>query len=468
MKKTVRAKFFLLFLAVMIGFILLGVLLNVLFLEKYYTYKNEYYLKQISTDITAILDQPESEIKKYIEAVDKLEGVSIRVINNQQKVIYTSFPKKENSDESKLPGELEILITDNQQKLKKNQVYTIINTQKEQAAKLVYISPTTEHGNIILTKPMSGIQESVSIANQFYMIIGLFMIFFGSVFMLYFSKKLTKPIEEISQVAEEISNLNFENKVVVKTNDEIGSLGESINIMSDKLSDSIDELRNDVKVQKELMRNISHELKTPIGIIKGYAEGLLYGVADNKAMMDKYCGVIVDECDRMDDMVTDFLDLSQLESVMIQLDRASFNLSPFILAILERFGPMFLDRNIICEKEITEDLMINADPQLLDRALQNMLSNAIKYNNEKGLIKVIAKNKADRIYIAIYNTGSQIPENEIQHIWDAFYKVDKSRTRNTGGHGLGLSIVKSIVLMHDGEITVENKQEGVLFTITLP
>lgn len=468
MKTTIRGKLFLLFLFVMVGFILLGILINVLFLENYYIYKSESAFKQISSDINEILTKTDEEVKSTIEKTDKREGVSIRIINNQDKVILTSFPQKENSDDSMLPSELETLLTKNKETLKNKAIYTTVNTQKDQAAKLVYISQTTANGNIILTKPMSGIEESAAIANQFYMMIGLLIIFIGSIFMHFFSKKITKPIEDISQVAEEISNLNFENKVTIKTKDEIGSLGESINIMSDKLSLSIDELRNDITMQKELMRNISHELKTPIGIIKGYAEGLLYGVADSEAMKKKYCGVIVEECDRMDNMVTDFLDLSRLESVMMQLNRVSFDLAPFILSIIERFEPIFLEHNIVCKKEIDKNLIIDADPQLLDRALQNLLSNAIKYNNNLGIVKVCAKKEAGKINIMIFNTGSQIPEAEIQHVWDAFYKGDKSRTRNQGGHGLGLSIVKSIVLMHEGDVAVENKEDGVLFTITLP
>jgi signal transduction histidine kinase len=176
---------------------------------------------------------------------------------------------------------------------------------------------------------MKGISESVAIANQFYIVAGLIIILLGGLFIIIFSKRITEPIVEMSNVAESIANLDFEKRVSSDSRDEIGSLGRSINRICEKLSASMNSLQQDVERRKQLVRNISHELKTPIGVIKGYAEGLKYGVVEDKDKTSKYCTIIATESDRMDRMVRELLNLSVLESGMFQIKIHRFNLEEF-------------------------------------------------------------------------------------------------------------------------------------------
>ena len=211
---------------------------------------------------------------------------------------------------------------------------------------------------IILRKPVKGIRENVSIANQFYIFAGLIVIFVGGIVILIFSKKITKPIIEMSNVAENISNLEFDKLVHIESQDEIGKLGESINKISEKLSTSINGLKQDVERRKQLVSNMSHELKTPIGIIKGYAEGLKYGVVDDKEKMAKYCSVLVEECDRMDNLVRELLNHSKMEAGMVEMNITSFDSGEFISKILERFNPTFVEKGITFDFKCVNNYVI--------------------------------------------------------------------------------------------------------------
>jgi signal transduction histidine kinase len=273
----------------------------------------------------------------------------------------------------------------------------------------------------------------------------------------------------MSKIAEDISNLNFDRKIEVKTQDELGVLAGSINTVSDKLKVSIEGLKNDIEIQKTLSRNMFHELKTPIGVIKGYAEGLAFGVADSPEMREKYVGIIVNECDRMDSLVVEMLELSKLEAKDYSLQNVEeFELGELIDSVKERLEHTLAEQNISFLYEYNSEIRIRANYELLERAINNLISNAVKYNDENKYISLSASENKESIQISVFNTCKGIPQNEIGKIFDVFYKIDKARTRESGGHGLGLSIVKSIIELHQGSISVENKKGGVEFIINLP
>ncbi|WP_258049722.1 HAMP domain-containing sensor histidine kinase [Clostridium weizhouense] len=347
-------------------------------------------------------------------------------------------------------------------------VYSIIENQNEQEPKVVFLSKMDDGELIILRKSMKGISESVYISNQFYIIVGVFIIFIGIIFIFIFSNKITKPIRQISNIAEDISNLKFDERVVYASEDEIGSLGNSINKMSKKLKDAMDVLKHDVDRRKQLVRNISHELKTPIGVIKGYAEGLKYGVAENEKNREKYCNVISEECDRMNRMVQELLNLSMMESGVFELKKYKFDIGELIKNIVEIFKPKFAETNVILDLSIKENLVILADYGLIERVINNYIINALNHLDKNKFIRIVAEKNKSRVRISVFNTGKQIPENELENIWDVFYKVDRARSRQYGGQGIGLSIVKLIAELHGGIVGVENVENGVLFFIDLP
>ena len=222
----------------------------------------------------------------------------------------------------------------------------------------------------------------------------------------------------MSNVAENISNLEFDKIVHVNSQDEIGALGESINKISYKLNKSINELKRDVDRRKSFLRNISHELKTPIGIIKGYSEGLKYGLAKDKTKIDKYCSVLVEECDKMNKLIQELLDYSLMEDGLIKLNITDFDINEFLNDALKRFTPILEEQKINLTLNCSESYILKADKEMLEKALNNFITNAIKYTDAKKSIIVTSQLIEDNIRISVFNTGKSIPENELKNIWD--------------------------------------------------
>ena len=263
--------------------------------------------------------------------------------------------------------------------------------ENESKNKLVCVTNIDNSKYLILTKNVKTIEDSVQIANEFYLIAGLIVFSAGSLFILFFSKKITKPIVEMSNVAENISNLEFDKIVHVNSQDEIGALGESINKISYKLNKSINELKRDVDRRKSFLRNISHELKTPIGIIKGYSEGLKYGLAKDKTKIDKYCSVLVEECDKMNKLIQELLDYSLMEDGLIKLNITDFDINEFLNDALKRFTPILEEQKINLTLNCSESYILKADKEMLEKALNNFITNAIKYTDAKKSIIVTSQ-----------------------------------------------------------------------------
>jgi two-component system sensor histidine kinase VanS len=466
--KTIRIKLFLIFSIFMVAFILCGVLMNALFLERYYIYKNKGIFIDTYKNLENIYKSNAGNLDEYIKIIDQVDGISTTIADANLYVTRSSAPLKSDTGLQKLPSEIEQMVKENENVLGKSYVYSIVVRPDYQEREIVFLSMPDNKTIIAMKKPMKGVSESVSIANQFYVYAGLLMVIVGGIFIFMFSTKATRPIIEMSAVAEDISNLEFSKRVTYSSKDEIGILGRSMNKISEKLSTSINELKQDVDRRKQLVRNISHELKTPIGVIKGYAEGLKYGVAEDKEKAEKYCTVIAEECNRMDNMVRELLNLSLLESGMFQPKISQFDAGKSVQGILERFEPIFTERGITLDLDIGMDLKIYADCELFERAVNNYITNAIHHTDGSKYIKVTAENKDDFLRVSVFNTGKHIKDNDMEHIWDVFYKADKARSRQYGGHGLGLSIVRQVAEVHGGSSGVQNVNDGVLFFIHIP
>ena len=468
MKLSITKKLFLLFVSLMLVFIICGLLINSFFLEEYYIYSNRGLFEIEYTKVSANLDLDSDSFLSFIEDIDRNEGIAVTVTDKMLLVKYASNEGKRQQNAEKLPKEVEALITSRSNELNRGMIYAVTESSNSQTARLVYIKKERNDTIVILSKPLKGIRESAEISNHFYMLEGFFILIIGSGAMLLFSKRVTKPIIQMSNVAVGISNLNFDEKVGTKSKDEIGTLGLSINAISDKLKISIDGLKRDIEHQKELARNTSHELKTPIGVIKGYTEGLLFDIVQDKETRKEYLQTIISECDRMDKMVNELLDLSVLQTKSLEPEQITrFSVADLLGSVLERFEPFLKERQITCHTQIQKDVYLEGNYELLERAIGNIIFNAIKFNDDNNYIKITGEVNENKKVIKIFNTGAPIPEHDLETIFEVFYKVDKARSRKAPGHGLGLAIVKSIIDLHGGKVFACNKKGGVEFTIIL-
>lgn len=342
---------------------------------------------------------------------------------------------------------------------------------------------TLDNGSFFMMRiGIQGIKDNIKIFNSFIPFAGIVLIMIGAVATVLLSDYISKPIKEISGIAEKMANMNFDIRYTGKDKGEIGILGNSINNMSEKLEKNISqlkaanlELKKDIAKKEEIeemrsgfLSNVSHELKTPIALIQGYAEGLRDGITDDPESMAFYCDVIIDEANKMNVMVKRLLTLNQIEFGQDELVIERFNLIELLNSIVMANELRAQQKDISLEFIYEDDkLDVWADEYKTEEIVTNYISNAINHCCFDNKIKVYYKKMANTVRVCVYNTGRHISDEDIDNIWIKFYKADKARTREYGGNGIGLSIVKAIMDSYGKECGVENVDGGVEFWFDL-
>ncbi len=273
---------------------------------------------------------------------------------------------------------------------------------------------------------------------------------------------ITMPLKEMNQAAKVIAGGDFGRRIELEErSDEIGELALNFNHMAHEL-DKLDEMR------KLFIGNISHDLRTPLTSIKGFVQAIMDGTISPE-LQDKYLQIVLDEAERMNKMTNDILDLTKVDNNEMVINKEPFELNRLIKEILIHFEPIGLEKQNRVEVILSQDeTWVCADRELMIRVLHNLLENAFKFVEEKGLVLVETTYNGDKVNVAISNSGKFIPAEDIHYIWDRFHKVDKSRGRDKVGTGLGLSIVKGIIKNHGEEVFVTSKQgELTTFTFTV-
>ena len=464
MKKSIRYKIFLLFASLIFVIILLGMLFNKLYMEKFYVAQNETLLAGIAAEVESLYYQHQTSFEDTLSDIGRTESVGIFITNNQFEILFSSNKQEQNSEERKIPLEIE-------KKIESGMTSSFFGTTERENAEspnIVYAKIMSDASILVITKSLRGIRSSVAIANQFYMIVGLISLIIGVLAVMLFSKVVTDPIIRIKDVTSAISQMKFDQQVNVRGQDELSDLAISINHMSRQLQQNIENLKKDITRHKQLVRDLSHELKTPITIIKGYVEGLSHGLADNPRKQEQYLETIVNECIRMDSLVHDMLILSKLEAGKYELKTEDFQAEEFLQQIIARFTAQIQEKGAVCTFTCDPAVHLYADKKQIDTAISNYLMNAVNHVNAAGTIHVDCQYKESSVDIVVMNTGSRIPADQMEKIWDVFYLRDQSRNRATCGHGVGLAIVKSIAENHQAQVYAINGEDSVQFIFSLP
>jgi signal transduction histidine kinase len=342
---------------------------------------------------------------------------------------------------------------------------------------------TLSNGNaIMLRMAIQGIKDNVEISNKFITYVGVVVLLLGIVAAYAFSAYITNPIKQLSNIAERMSKLDFDARYNGNDKSEIGILGNSMNNMSAKLEENISQLKSaNLELQRDIERktkieemrteflsNVSHELKTPIALIQGYAEGLKEGISDDPESMDFYCDVIIDEANKMNHMVKKLLTLNQIEFGNEELVMERFDIIELVTSIVHanELRASQKDIKIIFEHE-EEHIDVWSDEYKIEEVVTNYITNAINHCEFDKIIKINVERHGNDVRVSVFNTGKNIPEEDINNIWQKFYKVDKARTREYGGNGIGLSIVKAIMDSYGKEYGVTNLSDGVQFWFDL-
>lgn len=303
----------------------------------------------------------------------------------------------------------------------------------------------------------------------------------SGIVILVMTNRITRPISELTKLSEKMSDLDFDARYQSRAGNEIDVLGDNFNKMSRKLESTISELKSannklqkDIEdkikideMRKEFLDNVSHELKTPIALIQGYAEGLNENISDDPESREFYCEVIMDEASKMNKLVKNLLTLNQLESGKDAPVMERFDIVSLIRGVLGSMHIMIEQKEATVIFEETEPVYVWADEFKIEEVVTNYTSNALNHLEGERKVEIKVLQEEDCVKVTVFNTGTPIPEEDIPNLWNKFYKVDKARTREYGGSGIGLSIVKAIIESMNQKYGVCNYDNGVEFWFTL-
>lgn len=363
---------------------------------------------------------------------------------------------------------------------KEYQIYKVFDNRMN-SSYLELFGVLDDNTGVYVRSSYQSMLESAAISNRFLAYVGICAGLIGSAILFVVSKTFTTPILELSNIATRMANLDFEIKYTDSREDEVGTLGKSMNFLSEKLETTISELKtanNELKkdienkiqidqMRTEFLSNVSHELKTPIALIQGYAEGLKENINDDPESREFYCDVIIDEANKMNTMVKKLLSLNQIESGKDPVTLERFDITTLVKSVLDATEILFQQKGATLYFEQLEPIYVWADEYRIEEVIMNYISNALNHVSGKKQIKVSIIQKEDVVKVVVFNTGERIPKEDLEKVWDKFYKVDKARTREYGGSGIGLSIVKAIMNSHNQKYGVSNQEDGVEFWFEL-
>jgi two-component system sensor histidine kinase VanS len=492
MNRSIRSKLFVSITSLLIFFVLILSILNKFYLEQYYINKKKNILIENAKDLIDIYTGNAQDIQDELDRAANITGSSIDIRDKDGKPVYRSsrrLPNEKNIKnynnefKSSMPPPDEPLIGNSVDEYTAGNYtegeYTF-EPRRDVQLKIDFLTLVTKlkNGDILAIRvPLVSISESVDIANKFIIIAGVIIAFLGSIWAYLFSKKFTAPILEVNNIAQNMAKFDFGKKCKIRGKDEIGQLGQSINYLSSELHRAITELnvknqkleediekeRKIDEMRKEFVSSVSHELRTPLSLIQGYAEGLVSNVTESDEDRKFYCDVIMNETDKMNKLVKDLLNLSQIESGYFQIEKTEFNLNSLIDYILNKYKSIFAEKNIEMQFELGEISIVSGDMVRIEQIFTNYINNAINHVDNNRIIKISKTVNKDKIKVSVFNSGKHIPAESLEKIWTSFYKVDKARTRSYGGYGLGLSIVKAIQDLHNNTFGAENIDGGVNF-----
>lgn len=338
------------------------------------------------------------------------------------------------------------------------------------------IKPIKEKdGSVTYIYAMASLQpvdEAVQMVQDYYIYIIAFVVVLIFLASFYYSKQIAKPLLKINDTTKKIAQLDFTEKIPITSKDEIGDLSKNINILSNKLNSHIGQLEHDIEkerklenTRKEFISGVSHELKTPLSIMKSCIFILKDGVAEHKK--DYYFQAMEREVDKMDTLILDMLELAKFESGTYKMKKDSFYIDTVIEDICEHLSVEIEKKELRVHKNICSFEVI-ANQGRIEQVIVNFITNAIRYTPNKEDIIISTIDEKDRIKVCIENKGTHIEEEQLDKIWDRFYRVDTARQRSQSGTGLGLAISKNILELHDTEYGAGNTENGVLFYFYLP
>ncbi len=484
MKYSITGKITAIMISIVAGTVLLCWFINTSLLENYYVEHKQQKLLATFRMVDEASGEGRDGTEHFRIRLEKQcanSNITMMIISSDQTILDSNV----GDDETLLFQFLELIFrTDKDAEILESTEQYTVEKIADSRLKTDYLVlwGNLQNGNTILMRTaVESIKESVEIANRFLAYVGGAAVVVCAAIIYFVTRKITNPILQLAEISRRMTNLDFEAKFQSKGKNEVDLLGEHMNQLSETLEQTISELKsanNELKIdiekkteidkmRKEFISNVSHELKTPIALIQGYAEGLSECINDDADSREFYCEVIMDEADKMNQLVKNLLTLNQLESGSDQVMIERFDLMEVIGGVINSTAILREQDHISLKLNGAGPIYVWADEFKTEQVLTNYISNAIHYAAGEKRIEISVLPGIEAVRVEVFNTGNPIPEEELVHIWDKFYKVDKARTREYGGNGIGLSIVKAIMDSFHQNCGAYNVERGVVFWFEL-
>ena len=486
MKHSIARQIAGIFIGLMVLVLALNLAVNGFFLERYYIVRLERTLRQSYQLLDDHIAEDEIDTEYFrseFSAITTSTNMSLVVVDRNYQIILSTREGTNQIMAARLWGYNTDTDTEDAQILKKTASYTI---QKKMDGKLntgflEMWGELTSGYYFMMRIPLENISENARISNEFILYFSLIAILLSILVIMWVSRRIARPLKELTTLSKRMAGLDFDAKYTSGGSNEIGQLGDNFNQMSAKLEETIsqlksanNELQRDIErkiqiddMRKEFLSNVSHELKTPLALIQGYSEGLKECVNDDEESREFYCDVIIDEASKMNNMVRKLLTLNQLEFGNEQAEMERFDIAQLISGKIQSTQILAQQKGACITYEGEDRLSVWGDEFRVEEVLTNYLSNALNHVDGQMQIRINAARVQGKVRVSVFNTGKQIPEEDLDKIWVKFYKVDKAHTREYGGSGVGLSIVKAIMDSMHQKFGVENKPDGVCFWFEL-
>lgn len=480
MKHSIKRQMTVVFSGLIIFILVMMFLVYSKCLETYYIMHKESDLLEVHKTVGTALAQGNKEDERAWKVMERT-NISMLVLQDNQ-VIFSPRGDQEQLV-SQLRGYVFNQNQDEGELLKSTDNYEIRKI-RDPVAGIDYLEMWGTYSNgaiFILRSPLDSIWESTALANKLLVYVGIAALVLGGILVSLFARKITEPITELASLSRRMSELDFDARYNGGGEDEIGTLGNNFNIMSERLEKTVSELKRannelmkDIEkkekmedMRNEFLGNVSHELKTPIALIQGYAEGLKEGINDDPESTEFYCNVIIDEAGKMNRMVKNLLILNQLEFGSDEVEFERFDIVKLVKGVIASCDILIQQAEANIDFIAGESAYVWADEFKTEQVVRNYLTNAIHHAENEKRIEVKIIRTEGKVRVSVFNSGKPIPEEDIPKLWDKFYKVDKAHTREYGGNGIGLSIVKAIMESFHQGYGVKNYDNGVEFWFEL-
>ena len=458
-KSNLRTKIWMYLIIFSASILLFLWLFQIIFLKTYY---KEFRLNKLENSVKKVLNSfHDSNYEDLLDDISLEDEICIEVVNNNMtKYLSVIYNKGCMGAETSIENSYykKDFINSNLSK----KVYTLINPRFKNKT-IIYGIKLDDSNYAFVSASLEPIDTTITVLKNQFIYVSMLVIILSLIVSYFVSRKISSGVIKINREAKKLSKGNFD--VKFDTDQPIFELSE----LAETLEYTKDELSKTENLRRELLANVSHDLKTPLTMIKAYAEMVRDVTYKDDTKRTKDLNIIIEETDRLNVLVNDILELSKIQSGTQKLTIEQFDLEKFVKNIIKRYDIMTENKKYKFKVSINKNIIVSADPKRIEQVMYNLINNAINYTGDDKKIIINALELENTVRIEVKDTGKGIDKEELENIWDKYYKIDKTHSREQVGSGVGLSIVKNILINHNCNYGVESiKGNGTTFYFELP